>query len=227
VNALGALHATGLGFGLGVVTGMPIGVINVAIADAAVLGRRRFARGLGIGGGGADAVHAMLAFAGFGTVVTAAPGAVRGLAIVATIVIIGYAVVAWRSRRRGGPVTAVTDDNGATSTGTTGDGAAARDASSVDDRPVGRGVVTGVLITLPNPAALAAWVAVAAALWPDAELIEAALLAVSVGLGSALWFTLLARWIGRRRDHRLLAVIPRIALGMLIAIAVVGVIRAL
>jgi len=56
VNGLDALHAAGLGLGLGVVTGMPLGVINVAIVDAATAGRRRFATGLGLGGGAADAI---------------------------------------------------------------------------------------------------------------------------------------------------------------------------
>ena len=54
------LLAAALGLGLGIVTGMPLGVVNVAIVDAAVAGRTRFATGIGVGGalglGGADAV---------------------------------------------------------------------------------------------------------------------------------------------------------------------------
>ena len=51
---------------LGVVTGMPLGVVNVAIVDAATQGRTRFAIGIGIGGGLADTVHAAIAFAAVG-----------------------------------------------------------------------------------------------------------------------------------------------------------------
>jgi hypothetical protein len=43
-----------------------------------------------------------------------------------------------------------------------------------------------------------------------------------------VWFILLARWVSRvRRDHPVLAWIPRIALAALIAIAAIGVVRTL
>src|SRR5690606_22150843 len=61
-RVLDAIAAAALGVGLGAVTGMPIGVVNVAIVDAAVRGERRFATGIGIGGALADAGHAALAF---------------------------------------------------------------------------------------------------------------------------------------------------------------------
>ena len=216
----GLLHAAGLGFGLGVVTGMPLAVINVAIVEAATAGRRRFAIGLGLGGGLADTVHAMLAFTGIGRVVTAKPAVVRGLAIAAALVIVAYAALAWRRRTR-----AVDQAQGADQV---------QGADRVAGSPTGgdvhltRGLGTALVLTLPNPAALVAWLAVAAAVWPDAAPLEAAVIAGGVGAGSALWFTMLARWIGRvRRDHPALAVIQRLALVLFLAFAVVGVVRAL
>jgi len=206
------LHAAGLGFGLGFVTGMPLAVINVAIVEAATAGRRRFAIGLGLGGGVADTVQAMLAFTGVGRVVTAEPALVRGLAITAAIAIVAYAALAWRRRAR----------------------AADQVVDQVVDPRVGngvhltRGLGTALVLALPNPAALVAWLAVAAASWPDATPLEAAVIAGGVGAGSALWFTMLARWISRvRRDHPALEVIPRLALILFIAFAVAGVARAL
>ncbi|MEO8706480.1 MAG: LysE family transporter [Kofleriaceae bacterium] len=190
-----------LGLGLGFVTGMPLGVINVAIVDSAAAGRRRFATGLGLGGAAADTIHAGLAFVGVGRLVTARPELVRWLAVAAAVLIIGYAVLAWR-RRRG--VVRVTSD---------------------DSRMV-HGVTTGAALTLPNPGALAAWVAVAASLWPDATPVDAGVIAAGVGVGSAVWFTLLARFIsGVRPDHWAIVAIPRIALVALVAIAVVGLVR--
>jgi threonine/homoserine/homoserine lactone efflux protein len=206
--------AAGLGLALGAVTGMPLGVINVAIADAAAAGRRRFAIGLGLGGAAADAVHAALAFAGLGRVVTARPELVRGLAIAAAALIAGYAIHAFRVRPAGGP--GGDDRSGERRADERRSGAAAR------------GAATGALLTLPNPGALSAWVAVAAALWPGAGPAEAAALAAGVGAGSAAWFALLAHLVSRvPRDHRALRIVPRVALLALIGIAVYGVARAI
>jgi threonine/homoserine/homoserine lactone efflux protein len=222
VNALGVVRAAGFGAGLGIATSMSPAVVNVSIVDAAAAGRRWFATGLGLGGAVADVVHAGLAFAGVGGVVIADPRLVRGLAIGAAAVILGYAVFAWRRRR--GP--AHTGD--AARTERSDRSAASGEPPARTGAQLVRGTITGFLLTLPNPAALGAWVAVAAAAWPDAAPGEAAVIAGGVGVGSALWFTLLARWVSRvRRDHPALTWIPRIALVALIAIAAVGVVRAL
>ena len=226
------LRAAGLGLGLGVVTGMPLAVINVAIVEAATAGRRRFAIGLGLGGGVADTVHAMLAFTGVGRVVTAEPAVVRCLAIAAALVIVAYAALAWRRRTR-----AVHQAQGADHVQGADQAQGADHVQGADqvagsradgDVHLTRGFGTALVLTLPNPAALVAWLAVAAAAWPDAAPLEAAVIAGGVGAGSALWFTMLARWISRvRRDHPALEVIQRLALVLFIAFAVVGVVRAL
>jgi threonine/homoserine/homoserine lactone efflux protein len=220
------LHAAGLGLGLGVVTGIPLGVINVAIVDAATAGRRRFATGLGVGGGAADAIHALLAFTGVGRLVTADPALVRSLAIAAAIVIVAYAALTWRRRSAMAP--RAPSPPLAPSSPKAPSPPAAPTPPSASDVHLTRGLATGVLLTLPNPGALAAWLAVAAAVWSDATPLEAVVIAAGVGVGSALWFALLAGWISRiRRDHPALAVIPRGALLLLVAIAVAGVIRAM
>jgi threonine/homoserine/homoserine lactone efflux protein len=224
VSGLGVVYAVALGFGLGAVAGMPLGVINIAIVDAATAGRQRFAGGLGLGGAAADAIQAALAFAGIGRVVTARPALVRVLAISAAVAIVAYAVVAWRYRRRAEP-----EDGAPQPQQEPQPQPPTKEASTI------RGAATGLVLTLPNPGALGAWVAVAAAVWPDAAPLEAALVAGGVLAGSSLWFTLLARWVGRlRRDHpgarprsRTLELFPRVALIVLIAIAIAGVIRTL
>jgi threonine/homoserine/homoserine lactone efflux protein len=223
VNALGVVRAAGFGAGLGVATSMSPAVVNVSIVDAAAAGRRWFATGLGLGGAAADVVHAALAFAGVGSVVITDPRLVHGLAIGAAAVILAHAALTWHRRApaRTGP--ARTGDPASA-----GGSNASGGGSPVRTGQLGRGAVTGFLLTLPNPAALGAWVAVAAAAWPGAAVGEAAVIAGGVGVGSALWFTLLARWVSRvRRDHPVLTWIPRIALAALIAIAAIGVVRAL
>ncbi|MBA3459465.1 MAG: LysE family transporter [Deltaproteobacteria bacterium] len=198
MNLVGA--AT-LGLGLGVLTGIPLGVINVAIVDAAVARRRSFALGLGLGGATADAIHAALAFLGIGRLVAAHPDWMRALAIAAAAIILGYAVLSWR---RGEQRTTTPEGTGAA-----------------------RGFATGIALTLPNPGALAAWAAVAASLWPAAQTAEALVFAACVGVGSALWFTVLGRIVGRvRRDHPALRHAPRIALVLFALLALIGLVRA-
>lgn len=193
------LGAAALGLALGAITGMPLGVINVAIVDAAHARHRAYATGLGLGGASADTIHAALAFLGIGRVVAAHPEWLRAMAIVAACVIIGYAVLAWRRHRQ---------------------------PSAIADGSLARGVGAGIALTLPNPGALAAWGAIAAALWPSASLVEALVVAAGVGLGSAAWFTLLGRVVATiRRDHPALRVIPHAALVLFVGIAVIGVAR--
>jgi threonine/homoserine/homoserine lactone efflux protein len=190
--------AAALGLGLGIVTGMPIGVVNVAIVDAVVAQRKRFAIGIGVGGALADAIHAALAFAGVGRLLTARPDLIRAFAIVAAALIAAYAIYAWRAPRRPKPI----------------------------DTTNARSILAGFLLTLPNPGALSAWVAVAAVLLPAASIAESIVLAAGVGVGSAAWFAFLAWLVGRiPPEHRALRIIPKLAIVAFVAIAAVGLAR--
>lgn len=194
--------AAALGMGLGVMTGIPLGVVNVAVVEAALAGRVRYATGLGVGGALADMTHAGLAFIGVGRLVTLDSTWTHAMALVAAVIILGYGVIRWRARRAPRPELAGTGR--------------------------GRGVVAGTLLTLPNPGSLAAWVAVAAAVWPTIEPPDALALALGVGLGSATWFACLARWVSRvRPDHPARAWMPKIAVAVLVASALGGVARLL
>ena len=190
------LAALGLGLSLGVVTGMPLGVVNVAVADAAAAGARRFAIGLGLGGALADGVHAAIAFLGIGQVITRRPEWTRPLAIASASLILAYVALAMLRRR--------TPDAGRR-------------------MPASPGVLVGLGLTLPNPGALAAWVAVASVLWPACPLGDALALAAGVAIGSALWFALLAVWISRA--PRVGRIVGKAALVVLVAIAIAGVVR--
>lgn len=195
------MNALGLGLALGAITGVPLGIVNVAIVDAALARARGHALGLGLGGATADTVHAALAFLGVGRIVTAHPEWLRVLAVVAAIVMLGYAAFAWRKHH-------VTKED-------------------VSGGSVAKGFASGLALTLPNPGALAGWAAIAAAVWPAATTQDAIAFALGVGIGSAVWFTLLGRLVGRiRRDHRALRLVPRIALVVFVAIAIVGIVRA-
>jgi threonine/homoserine/homoserine lactone efflux protein len=166
------VNALLLGLALGVVTGLPVGVVNLAIVEAAHAGRAAYARRLGIGGALADAVHAAVAFVGVGRVIEERPEWKVAMAIVTGAAILMYATSVVRRRRRR------------------------------DQAPARHGVLVGIVLTLPNPGALAAWVAVAAVVWPTISLPGALVLAAGVGVGSALWFTALAGWVSSRQRRR-------------------------
>lgn len=180
------LAALGLGLALGIVTGLPLGVVNAAIVQAATQDRTRFATGIAIGGGLADAIHSSIAFAGIGQLDAQY---MRPLAIATAVTIVAYIAIARRLKRR---------ERG------------------------GHGVIAGLMFTLPNPAALAAWVAIASAIWPTISTGDAIILGGGVGFGSAAWFGLLARLAKRWRPTWL----PKVATVVLVALATFGLGRA-
>ncbi len=184
---------------LGAVTGMPIGVVNVAIVDAATRGEQKFASGIALGGALADAVHSSIAFVTVGHAIALGAPWSRVMAIVAALVIASYVVLALRQQR----------------------------AVAAPARRAPTGFATGLLLTLPNPAPLAAWAAIASVVWPTIGTWPALVVGASVGIGSAAWFTLLARTISKLpRGGRLARWLPKIALALLATLAIAGVVRA-
>lgn len=193
--------AAGLGLAIGAMTGMPLGVINIAIVDAVTAGYRSYALGLGLGGALADSAHAALAMLGIGRIVIAHPEWTRVLAIVAAVMLVGYVIFAWRRHHVARPVTGGSP---------------------------GRGLVTGLLLTLPNPAAIGAWAVLTTMIWPAAATAEGIAFAAGVLVGSATWFTILGRLIAKiRPDHPALRYVPRIALALFVGTAIVGIARVL
>jgi threonine/homoserine/homoserine lactone efflux protein len=95
-------------------------------------------------------------------------------------------------------------------------------AKPTTHRSLAHGFPTGLLLTLPNPAALGAWLTVAAMLPPQPAIVVGA----GVGIGSAAWFTVLARFVAKHRDHRVACALPKVALLILIAIAITTAVRA-
>lgn len=164
------------GLVLGVVTGLPIGMVNVTIVDAARrLGPGR-AIGIGLGGAVADTIHVGLAFAGIGALLRQYQDVAPTLHAVSGAILVVYGCVLWRS-----PAPLARPDAGRA-------------------RDFGRGAALGLSITLPNPAALAAWIVVVGALMPDAGPGQAVAAALGVGAGGFAWFSLLSYLARRGRD---------------------------
>ena len=116
-----------VGMSLGALTGLPLGVVNVAIVEAAARRGARAASGIAVGGALADGVHAALAFGGVGHAIVARPTVRVTLHAIAGVVLLAYAVVIWRAKPHDG---------------------GARDVPA----GFGRGVLAGVGLTLPNVA---------------------------------------------------------------------------
>jgi threonine/homoserine/homoserine lactone efflux protein len=176
--AIELVRAVAIGLALGVLTGIPLGVVNVAVLELGARDRRA-ATWLGAGGALADGVHTVLAIIGYGAVITASPTATRVLAIGSAAIVVGYAVVVLARARR------------------------TPHARAAAPRPVPasrwRALALGLSLTLPNPGALIAWTAVAAAVFPGATPAVAAACAIAVVAGSAAWFAALAQLAARSR----------------------------
>ena len=174
----GALVAeVAIGLTLGVITAIPLGVVNVAVLEAAARVGVRRAIGIGVGGGLADLCHAWLAFTGIGALLARDARAAPALYAVTGVLIAGYGAMLWR-RREAAPAAAAADATGGATSLTVGIG-------------------VGLMLTLPNPGALLAWVIVAGAILPGLGTGSAVVVAIGVGAGSMLWFSGLAL-LGRR-----------------------------
>jgi threonine/homoserine/homoserine lactone efflux protein len=184
-----------LGIVLGAATGIPLGVVNLSVIEAAARAGRRPATAIGIGGAIADTIHAGLAFVGVAPLLDEHPDALKILAAISAAIVIAYAIVVARGR------------------------------PNAKARP--GGVLMGLALTLPNPAPLAAWIAVAGALLPGASIAVGIAAAIGVGVGSAAWFALLARLAERGRSSAFGTRWLPIAVSLVfVAIAIVALVRA-
>ncbi len=185
------------GVALGAATGIPLGVVNLSVVEAAARAGRAHATAIGIGGAIADTLHAGLAFAGVAPMFDDHPAALRVMAAVSAAIVVGYAFVVVRGRPR-----------------------------AIAPRATG-GVVLGLMLTLPNPAPLAAWIAVAGATLPGAAPAVGIAAAIGVGLGSAAWFALLAHLAARGRSSPLVTRwLPRAVAVVFVAVAIAALVRA-
>lgn len=168
-----------IGAALGAVTGMPIGVVGAAIIDAAYRHPLRRAVGVGIGGGTGDMACAAFGILGIGPVLASSPHVPPVLYAVSGVALIAYGVQTMRGPR----LRPQASPRGA--------------HSPVGSRACRHGFAIGVGLVLANPASLVTWVvivggALGAAAWP-----EALAAVIGVGIGSAIWFVILAH-IARR-----------------------------
>ena len=91
--------ALGLGVGLGVITGLPLGVVNVAVVATAARHGQRAGIAIGLGGAVADAAHAMIGFAGLAPMIATRPALANALTVASGVLLLLFAAYLVRPRR--------------------------------------------------------------------------------------------------------------------------------
>jgi L-lysine exporter family protein LysE/ArgO len=169
------------GLVLGFVCGIPVGPVNAAVIDTAL--RRCFRRALAIGLGGAfvDFAYSQIASAGLGTLMARVPGLDTAFMLVGGVVLVVFGVVSIQA-----PAVPIE----------------AAPPPRFMKRALLAAFVTGVLMTVANPAALVSWVLLAGTVLADLSHRQALLAGVGIFFGTGLWFTIVA-WLASKGRVRL------------------------
>lgn len=172
-----AAVALALGIAFGFVGSIPAaGPLLVLVVAAGLEGRRRHALSLAAGGALAESVYVAIAFWGVSGVLTRHPQLELGLRFASGALLLGLGAMLIRRQQR-----ATRAESGA------------------------RGFVTGLMIVGTNPAFLATWGAVAAALYSSGWLTKDAArvpwLAAGALVGVVLWVMLVAALAARYRER--------------------------
>ena len=159
-----------IGAAAGVITGIPLGPVNVAVINAAYRHHFRRALAVGLGGATADLLYAFLGVKGFGPLIEQYPR-VKGIVLtVCGLLLLVYGFITARAE----PVDPTVEEK---------------------ERRGGYfwgGFGLGFRLILINPGALVAWGVMLGTHAADAAPAEGTALAVGVGVGSAAWFTFVA-----------------------------------
>jgi threonine/homoserine/homoserine lactone efflux protein len=172
-----------IGVAAGILTGIPIGPVNVAVIDAAYRHTVRRALAVGFGGAVADCLYATLGVLGITPILKANPAIPPILNAVSGLVLVIYGVLTARSR----PVSPI-------------DSEAPR--SPNPSKEMWSGFTVGVALIFLNPAALVTWVIMIGKFIPDASTQEGLATAGGILVGSFLWFSLVA-FLTHRGKHLL------------------------
>jgi arginine exporter protein ArgO len=159
-----------IGFAAGLLTGIPIGPVNVAVIDAAYRHTLRRAIAVGMGGAIADCLYASLGVLGVSPLLQANPSVPPILYGISGIILVGYGLLTARSR----PVTPASSE---------------APRAPNPSKEMWSGFTVGVALIALNPAALITWVVIIGSILPDdSSTSQGVSLAIGVLLGSFLWF---------------------------------------
>jgi arginine exporter protein ArgO len=163
-----------IGFTIGVLTGVPIGPLNVAVIDAAY--RHNFQRALatGLGGATADGLYATLGILGVGPLLDAHPNVPPILYAVSGLVLLVYGLVTARAQ----PLAQSPE--------------VPLPAPRSNGQHISAGFLLGIALIVLNPAALVTWVVIVGSYAAGVGTYDGIACVVGISIGSFSWFLLVA-----------------------------------
>jgi threonine/homoserine/homoserine lactone efflux protein len=188
-----------IGAFLGVITGVPIGPVNVAVIDAAYRHSLRRAFGAAVGGCAGDVLFSYLGLVWVGPYIYSNPIVPPILQLVSGVVLVSYGVVTLRAQEL--ETTATTP-------------------KKTEGQPTHflGGFLVGFALICLNPAALVTWVVVVAPILGKITAGQGSVTAIGVGVGSLAWFSFVAILSHKGKNvlgHRMI-IVTRIVGGLLI-----------
>jgi threonine/homoserine/homoserine lactone efflux protein len=161
---------------------MPVGPVNAAVIDTSLRKCFRRAFAVGLGGAFVDFLYSQLAIAGLGPLMDRVPGLATALLGVGGIVLVVFGVMTAQA-----PPVEKCDPHA---------------NNPVLARALFAAFLTGVVITVANPAALVSWVLLAGTFLADLRGWGAFMAGVGIFLGTTLWFFIIA-WLASKGRVRL------------------------
>jgi len=164
---------------IGILTGIPIGPLNVAVIDTVY--RHTLIRALAVGFGGAvaDTLYALLGILGVGPLLERHPGVPPVLYTVSGVVLIVYGALTIRAQ----PAKAVPHTKS--------------QAPPSEGHHLLAGFALGVALIFMNPAAIVTWVVIVGSYMSGVTQLEGLSAVFGIGAGSMAWFA----FVGYLADH--------------------------
>ena len=162
-----------LGLLIGVLSGIPIGPVNVAVLDTAYRHTLRRAIAVCLGGAIGDGLYAMLGILGVGPYLDANPSVPPFLYGGSGLVLLAYGIMTVRSK----PSPVVTE---------------VKERADNPSRDLWSGFVLGVVLIILNPAALVTWVIIIGSFMQGIDTTEGIGATIGIAAGSFVWFSMVA-----------------------------------
>lgn len=162
-----------LGTLIGMLSGIPIGPVNVAVLDTAYRHTLRRAIAVALGGAVGDGIYSTLGILGVGPWLSDNPSIPPILYAASGVILFAYGVMTVRSR----PSPVVTE---------------VKERAAQPSAELWSGFVLGVVLILLNPAALVTWVIIIGSFMQGITTSEGIGATIGISTGSFLWFTAVA-----------------------------------